>query len=1216
MSIPFAFVSLVTSDYYLPGALAAAAALKDLHPTPARAPEVDFQTVCLVTPETVDVSTIKLLRRAFNVVVGVELIEQEDEKGLQLLGRPDLSHVLTKLHVFRLTQYRKIIFLDADVLPIRPLSHLFNTPHDFAAVPDVGWPDIFNSGVLVLTPGQDKFDELVQLLKTKGSWDGGDQGLLNEWRGGNWHRLSFTYNTTPTAAYTYAPAYERFGSQISAIHFIGPNKPWASLQYRAPGVKTSRQHDPNVPREKRQQVYDFESLIDRWFDVYDRYYRSDAPTARAEFEVRRYASAWDDSGRDELGAELPPITLNEAAAPPGGSLGLEDLRRIAVEGMSNMGGSTSDTEHGVQEGEYRSMPLEGRVDLMRPKPEPKSQSLPQEEHRGASDHRLGGDRDLTPTQEEYKQLYPDGGVGHEAPRMHTLPTPGPSEVPPAPYHHDISLPPIPSYPAQGGPWSGQQGSQQIYQDHRWQQQQQQQQQPQQWQPTSEHPQGKHYHHQYQPSFRHSPPPQNSSPEHEPIPIPPVYHRHSPGHSPPSHSPPYHQRHHHQHYQHHEHRSPPRPSSPPKLSWNPAVEPPPNDPPTVNAFPTDTYFPNIWDQAPSRQHDAAHQAFPSPPIPQVPAPHSDAFFHPPPPARIPEQLIQQGQYSNVFGHAPLAGPGSPSAQPVPDPTKVHAVFPWEDRPQHIPKRVFPASEAPPSTVKYIESEIKSPFAEANAADQVQTDVGSPSAPSGIRPALHVQPPSPPTIGLPGHLTYANAWDTVPSIQKYASKLVRPHHQYPFQHVPYQSVSTSHRRSAQWADDGGYRRWEKERERVVQARQDASSMDGDDEDEGDDDDDSDNQSKKDKDSTRGTGSHSGGRSRSGSTASATATGKAKKYRGRGVQTIPVETRSQAVQVKIRSSSLEADGPKLRDPKQPPPSSQFATAPEKTKRDMASSPILTKAHLLPPPTLLPPAPVYAYRMDPDLMGTATPGVGQFIKQTMPFPSAASPTGLRSPQTLGSPRTYSPPKATSPPKAPSPPKMSPPKVPSPPRVTSPSHDMGQPTSRRMTPPKVPTPPKVSTPPTSGTGSPAKLPSTPKGASPRRLSSAQQQFVPSRKSSFGTPPSKPASPKVGPVAASTPPPSTPPSKHPKLTSPFGLQMSRSLSNETNLTSSPSTQGAPLTPESTTSSTPRRAGRVWDPARGVDVFKRSSEEVLARFLRMGSFEDDERRQSQIQQQQE
>lgn len=119
-----------------------------------------------------------------------------------VLGRPDLDTALTKLHVFRLTQYSKVVFLDADVLPLRPLSHLFLLDHEFSAAPDVGWPDIFNSGVMVLSPGEDKFRELQELLNTKGTWDGADQGLLNEWRGNNWNRLSFTYNTTPTAIYT------------------------------------------------------------------------------------------------------------------------------------------------------------------------------------------------------------------------------------------------------------------------------------------------------------------------------------------------------------------------------------------------------------------------------------------------------------------------------------------------------------------------------------------------------------------------------------------------------------------------------------------------------------------------------------------------------------------------------------------------------------------------------------------------------------------------------------------------------------------------------------------------------------------------------------------------------------------------------------------------------------------------------------------------------
>lgn len=82
----YAFVTLVTSDAYLPGALVVASALRDVHPSPPEPPEVAFQTVCLVTPETVDVKTIKLLRRAFDHVVGVEVISVGRTIGLDLLG--------------------------------------------------------------------------------------------------------------------------------------------------------------------------------------------------------------------------------------------------------------------------------------------------------------------------------------------------------------------------------------------------------------------------------------------------------------------------------------------------------------------------------------------------------------------------------------------------------------------------------------------------------------------------------------------------------------------------------------------------------------------------------------------------------------------------------------------------------------------------------------------------------------------------------------------------------------------------------------------------------------------------------------------------------------------------------------------------------------------------------------------------------------------------
>jgi glycogenin glucosyltransferase len=94
MAAPYAFVTLLTSDNYLSGVLTLASALKDIHSAAQVAPTVNFDTICLVTPQTVDVSTIKLLRRAFDHVIGVELIGHQSEKELILLGE-SISNLFT-----------------------------------------------------------------------------------------------------------------------------------------------------------------------------------------------------------------------------------------------------------------------------------------------------------------------------------------------------------------------------------------------------------------------------------------------------------------------------------------------------------------------------------------------------------------------------------------------------------------------------------------------------------------------------------------------------------------------------------------------------------------------------------------------------------------------------------------------------------------------------------------------------------------------------------------------------------------------------------------------------------------------------------------------------------------------------------------------------------------------------------------------------------------
>lgn len=85
MSLPNAFVTLLTTSSYLPGALVLLHALQDLHPAPR-----DFQIVALVTPETVDAATIGELRRAgYDLVIGVEPIGsgKAGQVGLELMGK-------------------------------------------------------------------------------------------------------------------------------------------------------------------------------------------------------------------------------------------------------------------------------------------------------------------------------------------------------------------------------------------------------------------------------------------------------------------------------------------------------------------------------------------------------------------------------------------------------------------------------------------------------------------------------------------------------------------------------------------------------------------------------------------------------------------------------------------------------------------------------------------------------------------------------------------------------------------------------------------------------------------------------------------------------------------------------------------------------------------------------------------------------------------------
>lgn len=111
------------------------------------------------------------LRRVFDVVKLVDPFDSGDEKHLRLLGRPELGITLTKLHCWRLIEFSKAVFMDADTLVMHNIDDLFARP-ELSAAPDVGWPDCFNSGVFVYTPSMQTYQKILAFTLQFGSFDG------------------------------------------------------------------------------------------------------------------------------------------------------------------------------------------------------------------------------------------------------------------------------------------------------------------------------------------------------------------------------------------------------------------------------------------------------------------------------------------------------------------------------------------------------------------------------------------------------------------------------------------------------------------------------------------------------------------------------------------------------------------------------------------------------------------------------------------------------------------------------------------------------------------------------------------------------------------------------------------------------------------------------------------------------------------------------------
>ncbi|OBT85586.1 hypothetical protein VE02_06689 [Pseudogymnoascus sp. 03VT05] len=288
------YATLLLNDLYLPGALVLAHSLRDAGTTKKLA--------VLVTLDSVSVDAMVELQRVYDHIIPVDRMVNQQPQNLSLMDRVDLHSTFTKITLWKQLQFRRIVYMDADMVAWRAPDELFAVDAAFSAAPDIGWPDIFNTGLMVLTPNMGDYWALYAMAQRGISFDGADQGLLNMHFKNSFNRLSFTYNVTPSAHYQYIPAYKHFQSSISATHFIGKEKPWTQ------GREASHGSGP------------FDEITGRWWAVYDRHYRgTKSPTVqyyvKGEFQPPNYSHVNISHDQSEITSPEPVATLVATLGP-------------------------------------------------------------------------------------------------------------------------------------------------------------------------------------------------------------------------------------------------------------------------------------------------------------------------------------------------------------------------------------------------------------------------------------------------------------------------------------------------------------------------------------------------------------------------------------------------------------------------------------------------------------------------------------------------------------------------------------------------------------------------------------------------------------------------------------------------------------------------------------------------------------------------------------
>lgn len=218
------FVTTLNTDHYLPGVLALHRSIREtcVHPL-----------VALVS-EGLSAETYETLRRN-NIPFYTEPDLALPEQYAGCAEDPLYGHwikTIFKLRVFEQVRFRKLVYVDSDMMVMESIDDLFEREDLSAAVAGKSYPGNerfrdLNSGIMVVSPSSGLLERLMAVVPevARAKQHFGDQDVIGacfpEWPDQEWRHLPETYNVF----FRHYQYYAKDGP-VKVVHFIGKVKPW------------------------------------------------------------------------------------------------------------------------------------------------------------------------------------------------------------------------------------------------------------------------------------------------------------------------------------------------------------------------------------------------------------------------------------------------------------------------------------------------------------------------------------------------------------------------------------------------------------------------------------------------------------------------------------------------------------------------------------------------------------------------------------------------------------------------------------------------------------------------------------------------------------------------------------------------------------------------------------------------------------------------------